>query len=76
MFQKASSNFLSILPNIFIHTDEPIYFHTCRDAQPHLSFINLQDRSDMILVPVEVHGMRLKASLDETQQIDFVLYCL
>lgn len=46
------------------------------DAQTHLSFINLQDRSDMILVPVVVHGMRLKALLDEIQQIDFVLYCL
>lgn len=36
----------------------------------------LQDRNDMILAPNVVLGMRLEASLDEIQQIDYILYCL
>lgn len=44
--------------------------------QKHIFIYNLQDRSDMISAPVVVHGMRLKASLDEIPQIGYALCCL
>jgi hypothetical protein len=50
--------------------------HAGMHTETHFSTINLQDKNDMILVPDVVHGIRLEASLDEIQRIDYVLYCL
>ena len=50
--------------------------HAGMHTETHFSTIKLQDKNDMILVPDVVHGIRLEASLDEIQRIDYVLYCL